>query len=121
MAKEIPGPSIGHWLDENQISFRQLLEALPVGAYTCDSQGRITYFNQRAVELWGREPKLNDPAERFCGSFKLFSTNGLPILHDHCWMALAIKNEKDYPSQEVVIERQDGSRVTGVSACESAA
>ncbi len=32
MAKEIPGPSIGHWLDENQISFRQLLEALPVGA-----------------------------------------------------------------------------------------
>jgi PAS domain S-box-containing protein len=115
MAKEIPGPSIGHWLDENQISFRQLLEALPVGAYTCDAQGLITYFNRRAVELWRREPKLNDPADRFCGSFKLFSTNGLPILHDHCWMALAIKNEQDYPSQEIVIEREDGSRVTALA------
>ncbi len=47
------------------LEFRRLLEKLPAGAYTCDAEGLITYFNQRAVELWGREPKLYDPADRY--------------------------------------------------------
>ena len=45
--------------------FRRLLDKLPAAAYTCDAQGLITYFNERAVELWGREPKLNDPMDRY--------------------------------------------------------
>ena len=53
--------------------FRQLLEGLPAAAYTCDADGLITYFNRSAVQLWGRAPALNDPADRFCGSFRLFS------------------------------------------------
>jgi len=32
---------------------RHLLENLPAGAYICDAEGLITYFNQRAVEVWG--------------------------------------------------------------------
>ncbi|MGE5443418.1 MAG: PAS domain-containing protein, partial [Ignavibacteriales bacterium] len=59
-----------------ELHFRRLLEKLPVGAYTCNPEGLITYFNQHAVQLWGRAPKLNDPVDRFCGSFKLFSTDG---------------------------------------------
>jgi two-component system sensor kinase FixL len=43
----------------------RLLEVLPAAAYTCDSEGQITYFNQRAVEVWGREPKVNDPVDRY--------------------------------------------------------
>ena len=50
-----------------QLEFWRLLEKLPAGAYMCDPDGLITYFNQRAVELWGRAPKLNDPEDRFCG------------------------------------------------------
>jgi PAS domain-containing protein len=73
--------------------FRNLLEKLPAGAYTCDAEGLITYFNQHAVQLWGRAPKLNDPRDRFCGSFKLFSLDGSPIAHDACWMALALKKD----------------------------
>ncbi len=45
--------------------FRQLLEKLPAAAYTCDADGLITYYNERAVELWGRAPKLNDPLDRY--------------------------------------------------------
>jgi hypothetical protein len=41
-----------------------LLEVMPAAAYTTDSEGLITGFNRRAVELWGREPKLNDPVDR---------------------------------------------------------
>jgi PAS domain-containing protein len=58
---------------EGDLQFRRLLEKLPAGAYTCDPEGLITYYNREAVRLWGREPRLNDPVDRFCGSFKLFS------------------------------------------------
>ena len=36
------------------LQFQRLLEKLPAGAYTCDAEGLITYFNKHAVELWGR-------------------------------------------------------------------
>jgi PAS domain S-box-containing protein len=85
---------------------------LPVAAYTCDAEGRVTFFNPRAVEAWGRAPALNDDAELFCGSFKLYSPEGTLLPHDQCWMALALKEEKIYDGREIVIERADGSRLT---------
>jgi two-component sensor histidine kinase len=99
-------------LHPDEVQFHRLLEKLPAGAYTCDPEGLITYFNQHAVQLWGRAPKLNDPVDRFCGSFKLFSTDGSPLAHDECWMALALKMDKEYNGHEIVIERPDGQRLT---------
>ena len=95
--------------------FRRLLEKLPAGAYTCDANGLITYFNAQAVELWGRAPALNDPVDRFCGSFKLFMTDGSPITHDQCWMALALTRNAAYNGQAIVIERPDGQRLTALA------
>ena len=92
--------------------FCHLLEALPAGAYTCDPDGLITYFNAHALELWGRAPRLNDPADRFCGSFKLFATDGTAIPHDDCWMARALRTEREFNGHEIVIERPDGERRT---------
>ena len=92
--------------------FYHLLETLPAGAYTCDPDGLITYFNAYALELWGRAPRLNDPIDRFCGSFKLFATNGTAIPHDDCWMARALRAEKEFNGHEIVIERPDGQRRT---------
>ena len=99
----------------SELEFRRLLATLPVAAYTCDSGGLITYFNERAVKLWGREPKLNDAVDRFCGSFKLFSLNGSPIPHDECWMALALRDRKAYDGLEIIIERPDGGRLTALA------
>jgi signal transduction histidine kinase/CheY-like chemotaxis protein len=93
-----------------QTEFRRLLDKIPAGAYTCDRDGLITYFNQPAVDLWGRAPKLNDPADRFCGSFRLFSTDGSPVPHDRCCMAQALKTEMEFNGHEIVIERPDGER-----------
>lgn len=81
----------------------------------CDPDGLITYYNQRAVELWGRAPKLNDPEDRFCGSFKLFSSDDSPICHDQCWMAMALRTNREHNGQEIVIERPDGSRLTALA------
>jgi signal transduction histidine kinase/CheY-like chemotaxis protein len=99
----------------SELRFRRLLETLPAGAYTCDTEGLITYFNQHAVQLWGRVPKLNDPADRFCGSFKLYAEDGSPIPHDRCWMALALRMNREFNGNEIVIERPDGKRITTLS------
>ncbi|MBI2824463.1 MAG: PAS domain S-box protein [Planctomycetia bacterium] len=102
-----PGTSL-----HNGVGLRRWLDYLPVAAYTCDPQGLINYFNRYASELWGRAPKLNDAADRFCGSFKLYAADGSPIAHDECWMALALERAEKYEGQEIVIERPDGSRRT---------
>jgi PAS domain S-box-containing protein len=95
--------------------FQVLLDSLPAAAYTCDPDGLITYFNQHSVQLWGRTPKLNDPEDRFCGSFKLFLADGKPIKHEECWMARALKTGEDFNGQEIIIQRPDGSRLTALA------
>ena len=93
------------------MEFTRVLDNLPAAAYACDPDGLITYFNASAARLWGREPKLNDPLDRFCGSFKLFATDGSPIAHDQCWMAQTLKTGQPCIQQEIVVERPDGQRI----------
>jgi two-component sensor histidine kinase len=88
---------------------------LPAAAYTCDPDGLITYFNPQAEKFWGRAPRLQDPVDRFCGSFKLFTTDGMPIAHDACWMALTLKHNQEYNGYEIIIERPDGQRLTALA------
>lgn len=97
---------------KSDLEFLRLLDKLPAAAYTCDAAGLITYFNAQAAQIWGRKPKLNDPADRYCGSFKLYSPDGTPVPHDQCWMARAITTNAEYNGAETVIERADQSRVT---------
>jgi PAS domain S-box-containing protein len=93
-------------------AFHRLLDRLPAGAYTCDTDGLITYYNPEAARLWGRAPRLNDPADRFCGSSRIFSADGEPLAHDECWMALALRRQTEFNGHELVIERPDGERIT---------
>jgi PAS domain S-box-containing protein len=95
-----------------EAEFQHLLDTLPAGAYTCDADGLITYFNEQAASIWGRAPKLNDPADRFSGSLKLLDADGEPIRHDECWMALALRENAPFNGQEIVIEQPTGTRLT---------
>ena len=95
----------------DQKELARLLDALPTAAYVCDAEGLITHFNRAAADIWGREPKLNDPGHRFCGSFKLYALDGSPIAPERSWIALALK-KLPYRSHEVVVERPNGSRAT---------
>jgi PAS domain S-box-containing protein len=88
-----------------------LLEALPLAMYACNSSGHIRWFNRRAVALWGREPKLNDPAHRFCGSLKLHRTDGQALPHDQTAMAETLRTGIPADNVEAIVERPDGSRI----------
>src|SRR5207245_1244329 len=37
---------------------------------------------------------------------------GAPIRHDECWMALALRQDKEFNGDEIIVERPDGQRLT---------
>ena len=82
------GVALG-WPDEEQ-AFElpgRLFEQLPFAVYVCDRDGLVLRYNRRAAELWGRSPKLSDPNERFCGSYRMFRPDGSLLPHHQCPMA----------------------------------
>ena len=88
--------------------YRELLEALGVAVYTTDADGKITFFNEAAAELWGRRPELG---EEWCGSFRLFWSDGSPMAHRECPMAIALKEGRAVRGFTAIAERPDGSRI----------
>jgi PAS domain S-box-containing protein len=101
VASAIPAPF--------QLNFHQVVEALPAAVYVTDAEGRITYYNKAAVDLWGYRPPLGD--SRWCGSWRLYWPDGTPMPHDECPMAMAIKENRAITGMEAIAERPDGSRV----------
>jgi PAS domain S-box-containing protein len=96
---------------QSEKRYRALFDWVPVAVYTCDAKGLIQEYNQHAVELWGREPKRNDPAEKFCGSARMFYLDGRPMPHHKCPMARVLRNEKLKSTDlEVLVEQSSGTR-----------
>jgi PAS domain S-box-containing protein len=87
----------------------ELTDTLPVAVYTTDIAGRITHFNEAAAFLWGRRPVLGE--DRWCGSWQLFWTDGTPLPHEQCPMAVALKENRPVRGLEAVALRPDGSHV----------
>jgi len=92
--------------------FGQLVELMPVAVYVCDTSGVIQHYNQRAVELWGREPRPGDRAQRYCGSWRLYTPDGTFVPHQDSKMAEVLRTGIEARDLEVVVERRDGSRIT---------
>ena len=100
-------------LRESEGRYRTLFELGPIAVYSCDASGVIQEFNARAEELWGRKPNPGDTDERFCGSFKMHTPEGIFMPHEQCPMAEVLSGKLPLAKDmEVQIERPDGSRVT---------
>jgi PAS domain S-box-containing protein len=97
----VDGPSL------DSPSYRQFLEALGVAVYTTDANGHITFYNEAATEFWGRRPKMG---ELWCGSWKMYRPDGMPMPHDECPMAIALREGRSVRGVEGIAERPDGSR-----------
>ncbi len=123
-AREVPGllafpanvaladptaPQEAGWPAHREQLYRDLLNALPAAIYTTDAQGRITFYNEAAVELSGRRPRIG--ADEWCVTWRLFHLDGAPMRHDECPMAIALKEGRNIRGAEAWAERPDGSRV----------
>jgi len=114
-AREVAPVEVGGRASDKAITWtiaeprsRPMLDALGVAVYTTDAEGRITFYNDAAVEFWGRAPDLG---EMWCGSYKLFHPDGTPMPHDTCPMAIALREGRELRGVEAIAERPDGSRV----------
>ncbi|MGX9179819.1 PAS domain S-box protein [Mesorhizobium sp. BHbdii] len=86
-----------------------LMQALPVAIYTVDGQGRITFFNEAAAELWGHRPVIG--RDLWCGSWKLRHLDGRDMAHGECPMAVALREGRDVSWDQAIAERPDGELV----------
>jgi two-component system CheB/CheR fusion protein len=98
-------------LRDSERRYRTLMDILPAAVYTCDADGRITFCNERAVELWGRRPGDGETDRRFCGSFRLRTADGEVLPHAQTPMARAVATGQSCRNTEITIERPDGSLV----------
>jgi PAS domain S-box-containing protein len=87
----------------------EILEALPVAVYLTDAEGRITFYNQAAADLWDHRPAIG--TDFWCGSWRLYWPDGRPMAHDECPMATAIREGRPIRDIEAVLERPDGARI----------
>ena len=88
--------------------YRPLLDELPVPIYTTDAAGDVTYWNRACVEFAGREPQLGE--DRWCVTWKIYTTTGEFLPHDKCPMAQAIHEKRVIRDAVAIAMRPDGSR-----------
>ena len=100
-------PTENGW-QESEICHRQLLRGLPVAVYTCDALGRVTFFNQAAVRLWGRSPQLFE--DSWCGSWRIYYPNGSSMSIHECPMARTLRENRSIVGEQIIVERPDGTR-----------
>jgi PAS domain S-box-containing protein len=96
-------------LQQSEQRLQELLAAIPAAIYTTDAAGKITYFNEAAVDLAGRTPTLG--SDEWCVTWKLYNPDGTPLPHDECPMAIALKEGRTIRNAEAVAERPDGTRI----------
>jgi PAS domain S-box-containing protein len=96
-------------LRNSEQRLREILAAMPAAIYTTDADGRLTFYNRAAVDLWGCEPELG--TSRWCGSWQLYYPDGRPMAHDECPMAITLRQGRPVVGAEAVAERPDGTRV----------
>lgn len=89
--------------------WRQVLDDLPVPVYVTDAEGAVTYWNQACVHFAGRQPQLG--RDRWCVTWRIYTTTGDFLPHDRCPMAQAIREEREIRDVVAIAERPDGSRV----------
>jgi PAS domain S-box-containing protein len=98
-------------LDAFEIIAQSSLDAIPTGFCVCRTDCSLIRYNSRAVELWGCELPLGEPAARYSGHVKRYRPDGEPLPFDSTPVAQAMRSGERVTAAELVIEQPDGTRV----------
>jgi len=90
------------------ITSQELILKMPCAVYMTDAQGYLKFYNDAAIALWGRKPVLGE--DRWCGTLRGYNLQGDQVPLSEFPMAIALKEKKELPPQELVIERPDNTR-----------
>jgi PAS domain-containing protein len=90
-------------------AFPEVLDELAAPIYLTDGDSTLTYFNNACVKLAGRAPRVG--TDKWCVTWKLYTTDGEYLPHDSCPMAVAIRERRSIRGVEAIAERPDGTRI----------
>ena len=88
--------------------YERVFDILPAAVYMCDLDGYVTFYNNAAVRLWGREPVIGK--DLWCGSWKIYRLDGTDMPLDECPMAKALRTKMPVLDQEIIVEQPNGNR-----------
>lgn len=88
--------------------WKSVLDELPVPVYTIDPGGTLTYWNCACIAFAGRVPEPG--RDRWCVSWKMYTTTGEYLPHEESPTAQAIKKGRMIRDTVAIAERPDGSR-----------
>jgi signal transduction histidine kinase len=109
---EPPIPSFPRF-DFSEAPPQDFLNRLPMAAYGISApDGIIAWYNSEAARIWARQPRIGDPDERFCGSYRLYRSDGTYMAHSDTPIKQVLKDGISIREVDVIIERPDGSRST---------
>ncbi len=94
-------------LRESEKKYRELIDFIPAGVYACNADATLAYYNARALEMWGREPNLNDKAWMLCGSWRTYLPDGTLLKPRESPMAGVLATGEPVINRELKIERPD--------------
>jgi PAS domain S-box-containing protein len=99
-----------HALKKSEGLYKTLVNSLPAAIYTCDMEGKITFFNELAVQLWGFRPNINEDSLRFCACYKVWLLDGTFVPPHKTPMAVTLQTGQGFRNVEALVERPDGSK-----------
>ena len=99
-------------LDLDKERFEDILENIPSAVVVLEKpDGKVTFANKRAVELYGVDPcgiQLKNHLE----FLKVYSMDGKSCLTEELFTYRALFNEETVRNASVIVERPDGKRFT---------
>lgn len=88
-----------------------LLQLLPMAACIYNGSGRMIFYNEAAVRLWGRPPELMKANDIYDNAAPCYTVEGIYLSHDAAMLAALIKNAAPCNDWQVVLERPDQSKI----------
>ena len=101
----IPGNSFQSQLSQADLTFKELVHALPVAIYTCDNEGFIDFFNPAAMALWGRQPEIGK--DKWHSFWNYCHADGSAMPLDECPVAITLKSGQIFSAKEIKIKKNN--------------
>ncbi len=95
-------------LAASERNYRDLVQSLAAAVYTCDINGKVSLFNQAAVDLWGAAPRIG--VDEWGGTWNVLRIDGTPLPVEESPMALTLRHGRSIRDQELIVQRPDGTR-----------
>jgi PAS domain S-box-containing protein len=87
------------------------LDAIPTAFCVCTAESALVRFNNRAVEIWGRIPRIGDPSEQPGRTFPRYTADGAPLPFASTPVGSAMRTGEPVFGAELIIERPDATRI----------